>query len=120
MDGVVRLADKLARIGDYWQPGIVACLNDYHVKVVKLKGEFTWHAHEQTDELFLVLQGRMTIHLGDGAVTLQEGELYVVPRGVEHKPEATEECHVLLLEPAGTVNTGDNPGDLTHARPEWL
>lgn len=116
----VRLAEKLAAIEGHWQPGIVAALNDYHVKLVKVLGEFARHRHVDTDELFLVLSGRLTIRMSDGDVDLEEGDLFVVPRGVEHQPVAASECHLLLLEPAGTVNTGDNPGALTVDEPEWL
>jgi mannose-6-phosphate isomerase-like protein (cupin superfamily) len=102
----IALADKLALVGDYWNPRIVAELNGQHVKLVKLKGEFVWHAHEGEDEMFLVLRGRMRMDFRDGAVELGEGEALVVPRGVEHRPVADQECSVLLFEPAGTVNTG--------------
>jgi len=109
----VNLQDKLARFDAHWSPKIVADMNDYHVKVVKVQGEFVWHAHEETDELFLVLKGRLTIRQRDTDVTLEEGDLYVVPHGVEHMPVAEDECHILLLEPADTVNTGDAGGDRT-------
>jgi mannose-6-phosphate isomerase-like protein (cupin superfamily) len=109
----VNFQDKLARFDAHWSPKIVADINDYHVKVVKVQGEFVWHMHDETDELFLVLKGRLTIKQRDGDVTLEEGELYVVPRGVEHMPLAEEECHILLLEPAGTVNTGGAGGERT-------
>lgn len=109
----INLHDKLARFDALWSPKIVADMNDYHVKLVKVKGEFLWHTHEETDELFLVLKGRLTIKQRDGNVTLEEGELYVVPRGVEHLPVAAEECHILLMEPAGTLNTGDAVGERT-------
>jgi mannose-6-phosphate isomerase-like protein (cupin superfamily) len=109
----VNLQDKLDRFGALWSPKIVADMNDYHVKVVKVRGEFVWHTHAETDELFLVLKGRLTIKQRDGDVTLEAGELYVVPRGVEHMPVAEAECHILLLEPAGTVNTGDAIGERT-------
>jgi mannose-6-phosphate isomerase-like protein (cupin superfamily) len=109
----VNLYDKLARFDAHWSPKIVADMNDYHVKVVKVQGEFIWHTHDETDELFLVLEGRLTIKQRDGDVTLEQGELYVVPRGVEHMPIAEEECHILLLEPAGTINTGDTGGERT-------
>lgn len=102
----ITLAEKLSLVRDTWNPRIVAELNGQHVKVVKLQGEFVWHAHEREDEMFLVLRGRMRIDLRDGAVELGEGEAVVVPRGVEHRPVADEECSVLLFEPAGTVNTG--------------
>ena len=109
----VNLHDKLSRFDAHWSPKIVADMNDYHVKVVKVQGEFVWHMHDETDELFLVLKGRLTIKQRDGDVTLEEGELYVVPRGVEHMPVAADECHILLLEPAGTINTGDAGGERT-------
>ena len=109
----VNLQDKLARFDAHWSPKIVADMNDYHVKVVKVQGEFVWHAHEETDELFLVLKGRLTIRQRDTDVTLEKGDLYVVPHGVEHMPVAEDECHILLLEPADTVNTGDAGGDRT-------
>ncbi|MFJ4838162.1 cupin domain-containing protein [Streptomyces sp. NPDC088746] len=109
----VVLADKLAQISELWSQKIVADVNDYEVKLAKVKGEFVWHTHEDTDELFLVVTGRLTIQLRDGDVTLGPGELFVVPRGVEHCPVAEEETAILLLEPAGTVNTGDAGGPMT-------
>lgn len=115
----VNLARKLALFGEHWSPKIVARMNDYDVQVVKLKGEFVWHKHDDTDDFFLVLKGRLTIQLRDRNVELEEGELFVVPRGVEHRPRADEEAHVLLIEPAGTPNTGDAGGPLT-ARKESL
>ena len=120
MSEVVNIAQKLDRIAAHWTPGVIAEVNDYHVKLVKVKGEFVWHKHDDTDELFLVLAGAVTIRLRDRDVELSAGELFVVPRGVEHKPVAAEECSLLLLEPADTVNTGDNPGELTVDAPAWL
>jgi mannose-6-phosphate isomerase-like protein (cupin superfamily) len=114
----VNLADKLALFSDHWGPRVVAQLNDYEVKVVKVKGEFAWHRHADTDELFLVLKGLLTIALRDGEVHLSPGELYVVPRGVEHQPRAAEEVEMLLIEPRGVVNTGDAGGPLTAPRRE--
>ena len=111
----VSLIDAFDRFSDLWSPKIVADMNDYHVNVVKVQGEFVWHTHPETDELFLVVQGTLTIRLRVGEVRLNAGELFVVPRGVEHCPYAEEEAHVLLLEPAGTVNTGDAAGDRTVA-----
>lgn len=113
MDDKVNLAAKLALLDGPYQPGIIGYLNDLKLQVVKVKGPFIWHAHDDTDDFFLVLQGRLTIHLRDRDVNLEAGELFVVPRGVEHCPEAEEETHVLLIEPKGTVNTGDAGGDLT-------
>lgn len=116
----VNLADALAGFADHWSPKTVAAVNDMQVKVVKVAGTFVWHTHEDTDELFLVIDGVLRIELrGRAPVTLEPGELFVVPRGVEHRPVAAEECHVLLLEPAGTVNTGDAESELTAAE-EWL
>lgn len=103
----VNLAGKLDTFTEPWQPRTVAQFNGHDVMVVKAKGEFAWHAHADTDDLFLVLEGRLTIELRDRAVTLGPGELFVVPRGVEHRPVADGEAHVLLLEPTGTPNTGD-------------
>ncbi|MDQ3580661.1 MAG: cupin domain-containing protein [Pseudomonadota bacterium] len=103
----VNLAEKLARFDERWSPRIVGELNGQHVKLVKLEGPFIWHRHRDADELFLVLEGRLRIELRDGAVDLEEGELVIVPAGVEHRPIAEDECHVLLFEPAGTLNTGD-------------
>ena len=103
----VNLAEKLALFSETYSPKIVGELNDSYVKVVKIQGEFVWHHHDAEDELFLVLKGRLTIHLRDGDVVLDPGELVVIPKGVEHKPEATEEAHVVLLEPKTTLNTGN-------------
>ena len=113
MDDKVNLAGKLAQLHKPFSPGIVGYLNDYKLAVVKARGEFTWHKHEETDDFFLVLSGRLTIRLRDRDVELSEGELFVVPRGVEHCPVADEEAHVLLIEPRGTPNTGDAGGELT-------
>jgi mannose-6-phosphate isomerase-like protein (cupin superfamily) len=113
VNDTVNLADKLALLEAPYSPGIVGYMNDYKVAVVKLKGEFVWHTHDDTDDFFLVLRGRMTIQLRDRDIELNEGELFVVPRGVEHCPKADEEAHVLLIEPRGTVNTGDAVGALT-------
>ena len=96
-----------------FQPGIVGFLNDYKLAVVKAEGEFVWHKHDDTDDFFLVLSGRLTIQLRDRDVSLGQGEVFVVPRGVEHRPRADREAHVLLIEPRGTVNTGDAGGELT-------
>jgi len=111
----VNLGEKLARFQDLWSPKIVGQVNDLHVKLVKLKGEFVWHHHENEDELFLVLRGRMTVQLPQGDVEEREGEFVVVPRGMEHRPVAREETHVLLLEPASTVNTGNIQDGRTRA-----
>jgi mannose-6-phosphate isomerase-like protein (cupin superfamily) len=109
----VDLASKLALFNDQWKPKIVGHLNDYDLKVVKIQGEFVWHSHLETDEFFLVLEGEMRIEFRDGVTPLKTGQLCVVPRGVEHRPMAAAECHLLLIEPQGTVNTGDAGGERT-------
>ncbi|NNE70722.1 MAG: cupin domain-containing protein [Rhodothermales bacterium] len=108
---VVNLGHKFDLFQDLWSPRIVAELNGQHVKLAKVKGTFVWHAHPDADELFLVVKGQLEIELRDRTVSLAEGELFVVPRGVEHRPVAREEAHILLLEPAGTLNTGDADSD---------
>lgn len=116
----VRLADKLALLAERWSPRVVAELNDYQFKIAKLKGEFVWHRHPETDEAFLVLEGRLAIELRDGRVEMGPGDLYVVPKGVEHRPVAGEECAVLLVEPRGVVNTGDAGGGRTAPNDVWI
>ena len=103
----VDLAEKLATFAEHWQPRTVAEFNGHDVMVVKAQGEFVWHKHDETDDFFLVLRGELTIELRDGSVTLRPGQLFVVPKGVEHRPVAKEEVHLLLIEPSGTPNTGD-------------
>ncbi|WP_298805311.1 cupin domain-containing protein [uncultured Pseudokineococcus sp.] len=112
-DDVRSTTDALAAITEHWAPHRLATVNDHDVKVVKLQGEFVWHTHPETDELFLVLSGRLTIELRDRDVVLGPQDVFVVPRGVEHRPRAEEEVHAVLLERAGTVNTGDAGGPLT-------
>ncbi len=119
-DEKINLAAKLEGIAEHWSPKIVAELNGQHVKLAKIKGEFVWHAHEAEDELFIVIHGAMEMHLRDRVIHLGEGDCYVVPRGVEHKPVAAEEAHILLLEPAGTVNTGDAVSERTVVDPGWI
>jgi mannose-6-phosphate isomerase-like protein (cupin superfamily) len=113
MSEAVNLEEKLALLDEHWQPKIVARINDYDVRIVKLKGEFVWHKHDDTDDFFLVLKGHLTMQLRDRNVELDEGELFVVPRGIEHCPRADEEASILLIEPSGTVNTGDAGGERT-------
>jgi mannose-6-phosphate isomerase-like protein (cupin superfamily) len=115
----VNLAQKLALFSDYWHPRIVGELNDSHVKLVKVQGEFVWHHHDHEDELFLVLHGRLHMQFRDRDVWLEEGEFIIVPRGVEHRPVAPEEVHLLLLEPKSTLNTG-NVMDEKTAVAEWI
>src|SRR4029450_2951415 len=119
MGDKINLAEKLAAFDEPWRPKIVARLNDYDVLVVKVKGEFVWHKHDETDDFFLVLKGRLTIQLRDRDVELREGELFVGARGVEPCPRAAEEAYLLLIEPVGTPNTGDAGGRRT-AEKEWI
>jgi len=116
----VNLQDKFSKFSEHWSPKIIARMNDYHFKLAKVQGEFIWHDHPETDEVFLVMKGQLEIHLRKGIVTLNEGEMFVVPRGVEHKPVAEQECHILLIEPAGTVNTGDVVDDRTASDNVWI
>ena len=109
----INLQEKLAKFSDHWSPKIIAQMNDYHFKLVKFKGDFVWHSHIDTDEVFIVLDGEMSIQFRDGRVDLKSGEMFVVPKGEEHKPLADKECKILLVEPAGTINTGDSGGELT-------
>jgi mannose-6-phosphate isomerase-like protein (cupin superfamily) len=113
MDDKVNLRAKFDLLDEHYKPGIVGYINDHKLQIVKIKGPFVWHKHDDTDDFFLVVDGHLTIHLRDRDVELDPGELFVVPRGVEHCPEADEETLVLLIEPKGTVNTGDAGGELT-------
>src|SRR6476661_7032975 len=107
MSDAIDLSEKLSAFSEYWSPRTVTQFNNCDVMVVKVKGEFVWHKHDDTDDFFLVLKGRLTIQLRDRDVVLGPGELFVVPKGVEHRPVAQEETHILLMEPSGTPNTGD-------------
>lgn len=121
----IRLADKLALIPDHWHPRIVGELNGQHIKIVKFAGEFVWHSHAAEDELFLVVKGEFRMEYRDGSglvgsVPVREGEFLIVPRGLEHRPVAEAEVHVLLFEPAGTLNTGNAQDSRTVANPEKI
>ena len=116
----INFQEKLSKFSEHWSPRIIAQMNDYHFKIVKVQGEFLWHDHAETDEVFIVLQGRLEIQFRDGSVQLNEGEMFVVPKGVEHKPVAEEECHILLVEPVGTINTGDLVNERTAANDVWI
>ncbi len=109
----INIINKLEKIDEYWSPKIIAQMNDYHFKLAKIKNNFVWHKHDETDETFFVIKGKMKILFRDDEVNLEEGEIYIVPKGVDHKPMAEEECSILLIEPAGTVNTGNTKSDLT-------
>jgi mannose-6-phosphate isomerase-like protein (cupin superfamily) len=116
----INFAEKLAKFSERWSPRVIAQMNDYHFKLVKLQGDFVWHRHAATDEVFIVLDGELRIEFRDGHVDLKAGEMFVVPRGMEHKPFAEKECKIMLVEPAGTINTGDAGGDLTAAANVWI
>jgi len=115
----VNLTDKLALIGEFWSSKAVGAVNDFHVKLAKLKGEFVWHSHEVEDELFLVLKGRLRMQFRDREVAVESGEFIIVPHGTDHRPVADDEVHVLLLEPKSTVNTGTAGGERTRDV-EWI
>lgn len=116
----VNFAHKLALLTESWQPRVIAEMNDYQFKLVKLEGDFIWHDHKDTDETFIVLDGAMRIEFRDGAVELSAGEMFVVPKGVEHKPFAAEGAKVLLIEPGGVPNTGDTGGERTAPNDVWI
>jgi quercetin dioxygenase-like cupin family protein len=116
-DQPVNFQAKLAKFSEQWSPKIIAQMNDYHFKV---QGEFIWHDHPETDEVFIVLKGQLEIQFRHANVTLNAGEMFVVPRGREHKPVARDECHILLVEPAGTVNTGDVVSEKSAANDVWI
>lgn len=116
----ISLADKFSRFHEQWRPKIAAELNGQQVKLCKLKGEFVWHAHDSEDEMFLVVQGRLRMEFRDGAVEVDPGEFIVVPHGVEHRPVAEEEVHLVLFEPAGTLNTGTARNERTVEKLEWV
>ncbi|MBG6552287.1 cupin domain-containing protein [Pseudomonas aeruginosa] len=116
----INFAAKLALFDDRWQPRVIAQMNDYQFKLVKIEGDFVWHSHADTDETFIVLAGRLRIDFRDGAVHLGPGEMYVVPRGVEHKPFAEGEVRMLLVEPCGVRNTGDQGGERTAVNDLWI
>jgi len=116
----INLEDKLSKFSEHWSPKVIAEMNDYQFKLVKIEGEFVWHEHPDTDEVFIVIEGTMQIEFEDRTIELKEGEMLVVPKGVRHKPYAEEECKVMLVEPRGVVNTGDAEGDLTAPNDDWI
>ncbi|MFH1764038.1 MAG: cupin domain-containing protein [Gemmatimonadota bacterium] len=116
----VNLAAKFSEIQDYWNPRIAGELNGQQVKLAKVKGEFVWHRHQNEDEFFLVLKGVLSLELRDGTVTLRPGEFFIVPQGVEHRPVAEEEVHLLMFEPASTLNTGNLRNERTVDRPQRI
>jgi mannose-6-phosphate isomerase-like protein (cupin superfamily) len=127
MDGIdttdrkaINFSEKLERIGDLWEPRVIAEMNDYQFKLVRIEGDFVWHDHPETDETFIVLEGVLRIDFRDGAVRIGPGEMFVVPKGVEHKPFAENEVRLLLIEPRGVFNTGHAGGDRTAQNDRWI
>jgi mannose-6-phosphate isomerase-like protein (cupin superfamily) len=116
----INLTEKLSLVTEQWAPRVVAEMNDYQFKVVKLEGDFVWHSHQETDETFLVLEGDLRIDFRDGAVQIGAGELFVVPKGIEHKPYAAKEVQLMLIEPRGVLNTGDAGGVRTAKNDVWI
>ena len=116
----INLAANFSRFSEHWAPKIIAQMNDYHFKLVKFQGEFVWHRHADTDEAFIVVDGSMTIHFRDGDVAVGAGEMFVIPRGVEHKTSAKAECQAMLVETAGTLNTGEVVSEKTAATDAWI
>jgi mannose-6-phosphate isomerase-like protein (cupin superfamily) len=116
----INFREKFAKFSEHFSPKIIAQLNDYHLKLAKFQGDFIWHEHSDTDEAFIVLDGEMRIDFRDGSVDLKAGEMFIVPKGFEHKPFAERECQIMLIEPAGTMNTGDTGGELTAEDNVWI
>jgi len=116
----ININDKLNKFSDLWSPKVIAEMNDYQFKLAKVKGEFVWHSHKETDETFIVLDGELLIEFRDKKIKLNKGELYIVPKGVEHKPYAENECHIMLIEPKGIINTGEKSTKLTSKNDIWV
>ena len=116
----INFKDKLSKFNDHWAPRVIAELNNYQVKLAKVQGEFVWHDHPDTDEVFIIIDGVLDIEFRDGRVRLEAGEMFVVPKGIEHKPVAKNECQILIVEPGGTVNTGDTGSALTADNDVWI
>ena len=120
MPTTINIAEKFTLFSDHWSPKVIAEMNDYQFKLAKVEGEFIWHAHEESDETFIVIDGEMTIEFRDKSVHLNKGEICVVPKGVEHKPAAEKECQIMLIETKGVVNTGDAGGEKTAENNVWI
>ena len=116
----ISLSDKFSKFTDHWAPRVIAEVNDHQLKLVKIKGDFVWHEHDDADEVFIVIEGSMSIEFEDGIVELNQGEMFVVPKGVRHRPFAENECQIMLVEPRGVVNTGEAGGDLTAEGDVWI
>jgi len=117
---VINFSDKFDKFNQLWSPRVIAQMNDYQFKLVKLEGEFVWHEHPDTDEVFIVIEGCLTIEFRDGEITLNSGEMFVIPKSVEHKPVAKSECKIMIVEPKGVINTGDAGTELTAENDVWI
>ena len=117
---VINFKDKFAKFSEHWSPRVIAKMNDYQFKLAKVEGEFVWHDHPDTDEVFVVIEGSLNIEFRDGMVSLESGEMFVIPKGVEHKPSASSECKIMLIEPKGVINTGDTDSELTANNDVWV
>ena len=116
----INLTDKFSKFNEQWQPKVIAEMNDYQFKIARIEGEFVWHNHPDTDETFIIIEGTLDLEFRDGKVTLSAGEMFVVPKGVEHKPVANSECKIMMIEPRGTNNTGDIESNLTAENDVWV
>ena len=116
----INFKEKFSKFSDHWSPKVIAEMNDYQFKLVKIQGDFIWHNHEDTDETFIVIEGEMKIEFENEIVELSEGDMFVVPKGVEHKPLAKNECKIMIIEPRGVVNTGNSEGNLTASNDVWI
>jgi mannose-6-phosphate isomerase-like protein (cupin superfamily) len=116
----INFKEKFTKFTEHWSPRVIAEMNDYQFKLVKVEGEFVWHEHPDTDEVFIVIEGCLNIEFRDGVVTLESGEMFVIPKGIEHKPVATSECKIMIVEPKGVVNTGDSDSELTAEDDVWV
>jgi len=116
----INFNEKYGKFDQHWSPRVIAEMNDYQFKLAKARGEFTWHSHPDTDEVFIVIEGALDIEFRDGKVSIEAGEMFVVPRGVEHKPVAENECRIMLVEPRGTINTGDKRHARTAENDIWI
>ncbi|MFL2983509.1 MAG: cupin domain-containing protein [Candidatus Neomarinimicrobiota bacterium] len=116
----INIREKFKFFSEHWSPKVIAELNDYQFKIAKIKGRFIWHSHDETDEVFIVIKGKMQLEFRKGMIELGEGEMYVVPKGIDHRPFAHEECEIMLIEPKGVVNTGEVVNDLTRDNDVWI
>ncbi|KTF18228.1 cupin domain-containing protein [Pseudoalteromonas sp. H105] len=116
----INFKNKFSKFTEYWSPRVIAQMNDYQFKLVKVEGEFVWHDHPETDEVFIVIEGSLNIEFRDGVVTLNSGEMFVIPKGIEHRPVASSECKIMIVEPKGVVNTGGSVSELTAENEVWV